>query len=461
MSPRTLAPILPDDALAALLAMPLFTGLEPEVRTLLLEKAVFKTFAPDETITEMGTTGQELFVLIAGEVAVTRKGRLITVTPAPDVMGLVSLIDGHTRSATLTAFSDVALFSLPEADLFALMDKSSVLNRNLLVHMADDIRELYDRNDTLMRHFDDFFSSPNARLIPGPYYGDLFDQYFFVMEDAPDRLQALMPRGCSLLPMTGGRYLLTFNFFPGMATRHPSGRGKKFAYAETTPFIPAMVTTHRASPPIRAGLYCPELYPDNYLAIALGRELYGFPKRFALTARSARHIDMVMGGRMVLRASWQEQQAISAEQFCGQVCSLVLGGMPGMSLLGTLQGAFLSLVNREPPLARLPAMPVFVHKEIPDVVSEDETVLEIDELDEIPFRVTAVSDFKVLKGAGVRLLDPEWILGGRCLGAYRLRMSFTFGKGQELIDYARERREAADGQPAGLLHRLMGSIRGR
>ena len=96
-------------------------------------------------------------------------------------------------------------------------------------------------------------------------------------------------------------------------------------------------------------------------------------------------------------------------------------------------------------------MPVFVHKQIPDVISEDEVVHEIDELDEIPFKIMGLSDFRVLGGAGVRFLTDDWFLGGRCLGAFRLRMSFGFGKGKEWINYRERKAEA----PRSFLDRLL------
>lgn len=424
-----------ESATQALLSLPLFRGLEPETRTQLLARAEFHVHESGEIITEMGAVGEALYVLVAGEIAVTRKGRLVTLTAAPNVVGLVSIIDGGARSASLAAFAATESFALSRADFDALLAASPRLNENLRLHLAAEVRTLYERQDTLMRHFDDFFESPNARLVPGPYFGELFDQYVFVMEGQVEALTGLMPPGCTTLPLLGGRYLLTFNFFPGLTTRNPSGRGKKFAYAETTPFIPCAVTPPDRSLPGAFGLFCPELYPDNYLAIALGRELYGFPKRFATTTRTASSVDLVMGGRMILRATWREQRAIEAEAFAVGCTQALLGDHPVGQLFAPVQSAIISLVDRTVPRSYWPAMPVFVHKQIPDVVSENEVVYEIDELDEIPFRVKALCDFKVLNGAGVRFLSDDWFLGGRCLGAWRFRMSFEFGKGREWINY--------------------------
>jgi CRP-like cAMP-binding protein len=444
-----------ESATQALLGLPLFRDLESATRAQLLERAAFHVHDAGETITEMGATGEALYVLVRGEIAVTRKGRLVTLTAAPNVVGLISIIDGGARSASLSAFAATETFALSREDFEALLVMSPVLNANLRLHLAGEVRTLYERQDTLMRHFDDFFESPNARLVPGPYFGELFDQYVFVMEGQRDALVGLMPPGCTTLPLLGGRYLLTFNFFPGLTTRNPSGRGKKFAYAETTPFIPCAVTPPGRSLPAAMGLYCPELYPDNYLAIALGRELYGFPKRFATTTRTASSVDLVMGGRMILRATWREQRAIEADRFAVECTQALLAGSPIGHLLAPVQSAIVSLVHRNGPQPYWPAMPVFVHKQIPDVVSENEVVYEIDELDEIPFRVKALCDFKVLNGAGVRFLSDDWFLGGRCLGAWRFRMSFEFGKGREWINY----RQPPASPPPSLLKRLVPSWR--
>lgn len=435
-------------ALDVLFASDVFSGLEPVIERRLRAALRFHRLRPGDVIIEEGEEGSHFFALVRGEVAVSVRGRLVRLVEGPRILGLVSLVDRQRRSASLRAFTDVELFSLERERFFELMRASEALDHNILRYFARELREQYAADERTMRHFDDFFESPKAQLVPGPYYADPFDMYVFVMEDEPARLAALMPPGLTPLPGMAGRYLVTFNFFRRVYTRNPVGAGKDFAYNEMTPFVPCV------GPRFRAGLFVPELYPDNYLAITLGRELYGFPKRFGLIDRGARRADLILDAHVVLRSTWSGEQPVTPARFMARFLEVAGGDGLLPRPLEMLAGAFFDLMSRDLPRRAWPAMPVFVHKQIPDCVSETQRLLEIDELVEIPFRITHLGPFHELDGPVVRFLDEDYFLGGHCRGGFRLEMGFGFGKGHEWIDYKRRR-----GRRAGAVGGLPGGRR--
>ncbi len=416
-----------------LLQMEVFDGIEPAAVELLRRGMRIHEVKAGRRITDQSIDAAYVFFLLEGEVAVTRDGKLVTLVQAPEILGLVAVIDGQPRTASLEAFSDVRVASMPHQLLEALLDRSPRASRNLIRFLSRQLRVQYEQSDLIQRHFEDFFRSPKAELVPGPYVADPFDMYLFVMQDEPRRLEALLPRGVRPMPGTEGRYLLTFNFFGKTYSKHAEGAGRAFSYNETAAFLPCL------APRMRPGMFVPELYPDNFLAITLGRELYGFPKRFARTTidRERGNVDMVLARRMTMRASWRGVEALDPEVFLIKLIRLFWPRwVPEYAR--RMATTALGLVERHVPEDRRPAMPVFVHKQIPDSAEGMSEGKAIDELVEIPFQVSNLGHFSKLERPRVRFLDRDYFLAGRCLGAFRLRMGLQFGRGNRWVDYNEE-----------------------
>ncbi|MCA9538196.1 MAG: acetoacetate decarboxylase family protein [Myxococcales bacterium] len=420
---------IPAEALERLLQMEVFNGVEVAAVDLLRTGLRLHEVPAGRRITEQEIDAAYVFFLLDGEVAVTRDQKLITLVHGPEVVGLVAVLDGQPRTASLEAFSSVRIVSMPQAVLDRLLDESPRFSRNLIRYLARQLRGQYEQSDRIQRHFEDFFQSPKAELVPGPYVADPFDMYLFVMQDDPAQLAALLPGGVRPMPGTDGRYLLTFNFFNSTYSRNAKGEGHAFTYNETAAFLPCL------APKLRPGMFIPELYPDNFLAITLGRELYGFPKRFAHTTLQPDRniIDLVLARQMTLRATWSEAQPMATEQFVVETLRMFWPSwVPEYArrLGATLLGAFDRHLSEE----HWPAMPVFVHKQIPDS-AEASAGKAIDELVEIPFQVFDLGAFCRLDRARVRFYDTGYFLGGRCLGGFRLRMGMQFGRGHKWLDY--------------------------
>lgn len=417
-------------AIERLLQMEVFDGIEPDAVELLRRGMRIHEVKAGRRITDQKMDAAYVFFLLDGEVAVTRDDKLVTLVQAPEILGLVAVIDGQPRTASLEAFSDVRVASMPHQLLEALLDTSPRASRNLIRFLSHQLRVQYEQSDLIQRHFEDFFRSPKAELVPGPYVADPFDMYIFVMQDDPRRLEDLLPRGVRPMPGTEGRYLLTFNFFNRTYSKHAEGAGRAFTYNETSAFLPCL------APRMRPGMFIPELYPDNFLAITLGRELYGFPKRFARTSLDAQRglIDLVLARRMTLRATWDAVEAVQPEAFLIKMIRLFWPRWVPEYARRVATTA-LGLVERHVPEDRRPAMPVFVHKQIPDSAEGMSEGKAIDELVEIPFQVFDLGGFCKLERARVRFLDPDYFLGGRCLGGFRVTMGLQFGRGNRWLDY--------------------------
>jgi len=112
-------------------------------------------------------------------------------------------------------------------------------------------------------------------------------------------------------------------------------------------------------------VFCPELYPDNFLAITIGRELFGFPKRFGLTERHGCKIDFTLDRKLRLRATREGEEAIDPAAFASSM-GRAFGGSNGSELprQDLIEKAF-GVVHRQVPPEFWPPLPVFVRKQIP------------------------------------------------------------------------------------------------
>ncbi len=408
---------------------PLVQGLSPEDWQRLLLSAEVLDVRAGSTFLPESNESAGLFFLLWGEVAIHAAGRLVRLIAAPQDLGLLSLVDGRARSASLVAFADSRLVHLPRFAFDALCRDSAVFSGNVAQALATELRRMYAAEAGWLTHFDDFFEAPNAKLVPGPYVADRVDMVLLVMQGDAAALRRLLPPGLHPLPVLADRYLLTFNTFTGVRSEAPAARGKTFSYRETCPFLPCL------GPDLRPALFIPELYPDNLLAIALGREAYGFPKRFGLTTEGDRRVDLGVGGHLVLRADWERTETVLPGEWASQLLSLWSGGVELPGLLRPLLGGLVTAAESPALRGIRPSVPVFVHKQIMDERTESERILEVDSLIEIPFQLLHLGGFQVLHGARVQHFDPTYFLQGRCLGGVRTVLGFRFGRGHARRDY--------------------------
>lgn len=441
--------LLQQDPVLELLEAPLFRDLEPSARAVLLGAIRVEEHQAGQIIFQEGRTPDRVCFLLRGEVAATQDGGMVRMFHPPAELGLLSIVDGRPFSATLTTFTSSQLLSLPREVLETLADQSPAFRRNLVDHFATEVRRLNEANTDLRRSLDDFFESPNARVVPGPYVADPYEMYFFVIEHDARRLDAILPPGMRPIPGLSGRYILSFSFFDRVHSLHPAGLGKVFKYNETTLFVPCLGPNHRPS------VFAPELYPDSYLAITLGRELYGFPKRFGQTERANRHINLLLSRRLVLRASWKDESEVRIRDFITESLQALGGERTLLHPLAEAAGSLVESTNREGGRDLWPSVPVFVHRQVPDMKRGDPGALATDELIEVPFRITSLSRFERLQRPEVRFLDEGFFLGGRALVGFRYRIGFEFGRAKHWASFVEDPSDEAT-----LAKRLRGWWRG-
>ncbi len=417
-----------------------FTSLSDGVRARLSAASKPLSLPRGFVLTREGERGDDVYFLESGELAVMRGNRLVTMLEGPCFIGLPLVLEEASRSASLEVLTDARLLAFRGEVMRELMTEDLGFARAVATELQADLRVAWTQQERDRQSLDDFFVSPSARLVPGPYVAEL-DVDTFLMRELPGRLRTHLPPGCAPMPGAEDTWLLMVSHFLDVHSESPAGQQRRFSYREVSPFLPCL------GPDLVPSLFCPELYPDNYLAVLLGRELYGFPKRMGRFDVGDAHVSLAVGNRPALRTSWASMRACSATELGTELAARGGASTLAARAAGQLMGVFSS------PLAKplWPSVPVLVRKQIPEASSVYERSLHIDELVCIPFGMSDVRDFAVLDAPEVRFLSEAFPLRGDVVVAYRQKMSFRFGAGKVLRDY----REPSSSRLRSLLRRVL------
>ena len=104
----------------------LFSILGDEQIDQLAERAVSRTYFPDDVIVEEGTRGGSLFIITSGAVQVTKRSpraKAVEVTRlgSGDVIGEISLLTGEPRSATVIALVQTSVIEVTKDDITPIL----------------------------------------------------------------------------------------------------------------------------------------------------------------------------------------------------------------------------------------------------------------------------------------------------------------------------------------------------
>lgn len=135
---------------AELRCVPLLSDCEPRRLEQLAQSLRLRIFAKGETVLAQGEPGQDLYLLLSGELVANRYSsegqevgyrRLV----APTHFGELAALDGGPRSINVTAAKDARVATMSPANFAALLVSEPDLARRLLVELAGRVRELSDR----------------------------------------------------------------------------------------------------------------------------------------------------------------------------------------------------------------------------------------------------------------------------------------------------------------------------
>ena len=98
------------------------------------------SFPAGRTIVSEGETGVGFHLILSGKAKVTVNKRLRATLGKGDYFGEMAIIDRGTRSATVTADSDVTTLSIASWDFMPVLSQNFEMCRKILVELSQRLR---------------------------------------------------------------------------------------------------------------------------------------------------------------------------------------------------------------------------------------------------------------------------------------------------------------------------------
>lgn len=101
-----------------------------------------RSYRQGELIFSEGSTGNELYIVKSGKIAIQMMGRgyspaiVIHIIEPNQVFGELALIDGGSRSASAKAISDCEVLILPRQDIYRVFDENHYIGHVVMHNLA-------------------------------------------------------------------------------------------------------------------------------------------------------------------------------------------------------------------------------------------------------------------------------------------------------------------------------------
>jgi CRP-like cAMP-binding protein len=125
--------------------VPIFSDLPTETLTMIEKIGTKKMYKKNDVVLMEEEAGTALFVIVKGKVKVARSsndGRevILTILSESDFFGEMAILDGLTRSATVTAIEDSELFLIQRNDFLNLIREFPEISISLLQELTKRLR---------------------------------------------------------------------------------------------------------------------------------------------------------------------------------------------------------------------------------------------------------------------------------------------------------------------------------
>jgi CRP-like cAMP-binding protein len=121
----------------ALKRAPLFEGLSKKELAELARVTEDLKVEPGTVLCREGKIGREFFVIVDGDATVTKGGKEIARLGAGDFVGEIALLTTHTRTATVTATSELRCFILTQADFRRELEENPGVQLKVMKTLAE------------------------------------------------------------------------------------------------------------------------------------------------------------------------------------------------------------------------------------------------------------------------------------------------------------------------------------
>jgi CRP-like cAMP-binding protein len=142
-------PLFPTDSkVQALSRAPLFEGLSRGELEELAKVTEDLDDAAGKVLCREGETAREFFVIVDGDVGVTKRGEEVRTLSKGDFFGEIGLLEDVPRTATVTAKTPVRYFVLTRRSFRSLLERQREIERKVMRAFADRVRPALERDPT-------------------------------------------------------------------------------------------------------------------------------------------------------------------------------------------------------------------------------------------------------------------------------------------------------------------------
>jgi CRP/FNR family transcriptional regulator, cyclic AMP receptor protein len=132
--------LMPGPPLEVLQRVPLFADLDRREVEQIARLFKQRRFSEGETVVKEGSGGAAFFLIDSGEATVSVRGRQRPALKPGDYFGEIALIDEGTRSATITASSELVCYGLTLWEFRPLVQQNPAIGWKLLQSLAKKLR---------------------------------------------------------------------------------------------------------------------------------------------------------------------------------------------------------------------------------------------------------------------------------------------------------------------------------
>jgi CRP/FNR family transcriptional regulator/CRP/FNR family cyclic AMP-dependent transcriptional regulator len=138
----------------SLAAIDLFAGLRQPELEVLAQRVRRRRFREGEAIFHRGDPGSALYVILNGRIKIHFEGPdgtdvIITILPAGQFFGELTLLDGSDRSADATTLEPTEMLMLTRDDLEAAIERNPRIAINMLACLAQRLRQSNNNVESL------------------------------------------------------------------------------------------------------------------------------------------------------------------------------------------------------------------------------------------------------------------------------------------------------------------------
>ncbi len=350
---------------------------------------------------------------------------------APRMAGLLEEAVGEPVSVQIEALKDSSGYLFAPKQFYSMAREHPWCRQLLYALYEYELFLLTHEARAYRKHMHEFYAPSSAALLPGPYEGDDVDMVGLLMRAKdPCWTRRMLPPGVFVPPGLRGVYAVVLAHFRNVTCKHPLATDVSFDYRETTVFIPCVAG-------LRPGMFSPILFPDNAMAITLGREIYGFPKRFGRTVldMDQRYAELEVDDKLEFWCEWDKSDPVQPRTYVDRFVEETFADRFWADKVGDVGGWFFERLFTPDRNNTWPAMSVFVRKQLPDVAlpCERDLVYESDRLVRVPFDMSDVKSCHMLCNAKLhRGRKASFLPKSDLLLAGHVNLDMGFGVRQEL-----------------------------